>query len=154
MKQKLPRWYGITVWDLRPLLSCCWGYSLGLFLSSFWQSGPGGPDRWFRSASRLRRCSGCCSGRFPANRPSSRACWMREGKVLERVCWMDWVDCSKVRSDSLISLWHWEAKRLWHDFVDLQRPTVAHLEPPNQCGPSQGAKVWSKSTCQPRSWHK
>ena len=33
MKQKLPRLYGITVWDLRPLLSCCWGYSLGLF---FW----------------------------------------------------------------------------------------------------------------------
>ena len=31
MKQKLPRLYGITVWDLRPLLSCCWGYSLGLF---------------------------------------------------------------------------------------------------------------------------
>jgi len=31
MKQKLPRFYGITVWDLRPLLSCCWGYSLGLF---------------------------------------------------------------------------------------------------------------------------
>ena len=28
---KLPRLYGITVWDLRPLLSCCWGYSLGLF---------------------------------------------------------------------------------------------------------------------------
>ena len=32
MKQKLPRLYGITVWDLQPLLSCCWGYSLGLFL--------------------------------------------------------------------------------------------------------------------------
>ena len=32
MKQKLPRLYGITVWDLRPLLSCCWGYSLGLFV--------------------------------------------------------------------------------------------------------------------------
>ena len=32
MKQKLPCLYGITVWDLRPLLSCCWGYySLGLF---------------------------------------------------------------------------------------------------------------------------
>ena len=31
MKQKLPRLYGITVWDLWPLLSCCWGYSLGLF---------------------------------------------------------------------------------------------------------------------------
>ena len=32
MKQKLPRLYGITVWDLRPLLSCCCGYSLGLFV--------------------------------------------------------------------------------------------------------------------------
>ena len=32
MKQKLPHLYGITVWDLRPLLSCCWGYSLGLFI--------------------------------------------------------------------------------------------------------------------------
>ena len=31
MRQKLLRLYGITVWDLRPLLSCCWGYSLGLF---------------------------------------------------------------------------------------------------------------------------
>ena len=31
MKQKLPLLYGITVWDLQPLLSCCWGYSLGLF---------------------------------------------------------------------------------------------------------------------------
>jgi hypothetical protein len=27
------RLYGITVWDLRTLLSCCWGYSLGLFFT-------------------------------------------------------------------------------------------------------------------------
>jgi len=33
MRQKLLRLYGITVWNLRPLFSCCWGYSLGLFRS-------------------------------------------------------------------------------------------------------------------------
>ena len=44
MKQKLPRLYGITVWDLQPLLSCCWGYSLGLFKVTRINQGAFGPS--------------------------------------------------------------------------------------------------------------
>ena len=56
MRQKLLRLYGITVWDLRPLLSCCWGYSLGLFFSDW--SPVNSNNFGDRAADRITVCHG------------------------------------------------------------------------------------------------
>ena len=66
MKQKLPRLYGITVWDLRPLLSCCWGYSLGLFsclLMSVGTPSPSSPSMAWRSIPPFLRHASSLAGR-------------------------------------------------------------------------------------------